>query len=200
MTERTGFDVVIVGGGPAGAVLAHRLTADPDRNVLLVEAGPDYGDDVSAWPAELLFSQQQPLTSHSWGLHDAGNGMFLPRARILGGSSAVNACYWIRGSARDFDDWEALGNPGWGFDDLLPYFRRAETDPIGGPLHGSDGPVQVSGSVRVSGPGATVSGSGFTARPATASGFAAAARQAAMKSSTCSASRTCLPLPAMAKD
>jgi choline dehydrogenase len=143
MTERTGFDVVIVGGGPAGAVLAHRLTADPDRTVLLLEAGPDYGDDVSAWPAELLFSQQQPLTSHSWDLHDAGNGMFLPRARILGGSSAVNACYWIRGSARDFDDWESLGNPGWGFDGLLPYFRRAETDPMGGPLHGSDGPVQV---------------------------------------------------------
>lgn len=143
LTRSTGYDVVIVGGGPAGAVLANRLSAEDGRSVLLVEAGPDYGSNVADWPAELLFSQTQPLTSHSWGLEDAGNGMDLPRARLLGGASAVNACYWIRGSASDFDDWEALGNPGWGFDDLLPYFRRAESDPMGGPLHGTEGPVQV---------------------------------------------------------
>ena len=143
MATGNGFDVVIVGGGPAGAVLANRLTDDADRTVLLVEAGPDYGPDVADWPADLLFPQQQPLTSHSWELHDAGNGHFLPRARVLGGSSAVNACYWIRASAADYDEWEALGNPGWGFDGLLPYFRRAESDPLGGPLHGSDGPVQI---------------------------------------------------------
>ncbi|MGH8953265.1 MAG: GMC family oxidoreductase [Acidimicrobiia bacterium] len=143
MAKGPGFDVLIVGGGPAGAVLANRLTADANRSVLLVEAGPDYGGDVADWPADLLFSQQQPLTSHSWGLHDAGSGNFLPRARLLGGSSAVNACYWIRGSAADYDEWEARGNPGWGFDDLLPYFRKAESDPLGGPLHGTDGPVQV---------------------------------------------------------
>ncbi len=143
MANGKGFDVAIVGGGPAGSVLANRLTDDADRTVLLVEAGPDYGPDVADWPADLLFPQQQPLTSHSWGLHDAENGNFLPRARVLGGSSAVNACYWIRASAADYDEWEALGNPGWGFDDLLPYFRQAESDPLGGPLHGTEGPVRV---------------------------------------------------------
>ncbi len=143
MPTREGFDVVIVGGGPAGAVLANRLSGDASRSVLLVEAGPDYGTDPASWPPELLFPQEQPLQSHSWALRDAGTGIDLPRARLLGGSSAVNACYWVRGSALDFDDWAALGNPGWGFDDLLPYFRRAESDPLGGPLHGTDGPVSV---------------------------------------------------------
>ena len=143
MTTREGVDVAIVGGGPAGAVLASRLSDDPGRRVLLIEAGPDYGSDRADWPAELLFSQEQALRSHSWGLRDAGSGIELPRARVIGGSSAVNACYWVRGSALDFDDWLDLGNPGWGFDDLLPYFRRAETDPLGGPLHGTDGPVTV---------------------------------------------------------
>lgn len=143
MPKDTAVDVVIVGGGPAGAVLASRLSEDPDRSVLLVEAGPDYGSNIEDWPPELLFPQEQPLTAHSWGLHDAGSGIFLPRTRLLGGASAVNACYWIRGSASDYDDWSALGNPGWAFDDLLPHFRRAEADPMGGPLHGTDGPVHV---------------------------------------------------------
>jgi choline dehydrogenase-like flavoprotein len=64
-----------------------------------------------------------------------------PRARVVGGSSTINARAWLRGSTADYDGWAALGNPGWGFADLLPYVRRAEADPLGGPLHGTDGPV-----------------------------------------------------------
>ncbi len=143
MSETSGYDVVIVGGGSAGCVFANRLTANPGRSVLLIEAGPDYGADPAIWPVELLYSPAQALESHTWGLRDAGSGAFLPRARVLGGQSAVNACYWIRGSAADYDAWEALGNPGWGFDGLLPYFRQAESDPLGGSLHGTDGPVPI---------------------------------------------------------
>lgn len=141
------FDVVVVGAGPAGCVMAGRLTEDGGRTVALLEAGPDYGPDPAAWPAELLDSTGASLDSHSWGhLHADRPGkrpLPLPRARVVGGSSTVNACVWLRGSAGDYDEWAALGNPGWSFAHLLPYFQRAEADPMGGPFHGGEGPVPV---------------------------------------------------------
>lgn len=147
MQER--YDAIIVGGGPAGCVMAARLAEDGMRRVLLMEAGPDYGADPSAWPAVLIDPVGTQHFSHTWGFYDrpddAGRRMHLPRARVLGGCSAVNGCVWLRGSRRDYDYWRDLGNPGWGFDDLLPYFRRAETDLSGPPqLHGQDGPVMVT--------------------------------------------------------
>lgn len=141
------FDVVVVGAGPAGCVLANRLTQEAGRSVCVLEAGPDYGPDLAAWPADLRDPTLVWYQSHPWGYQQAGRPpgrpLPLPRARVVGGSSTINACYWLRGSAADYDGWAALGNPGWSFAQLLPYFRRAETDPLGGPLHGTDGPVPV---------------------------------------------------------
>lgn len=141
------FDVVIVGAGPAGCVLARRLTEHPDRRVLLLEAGPDYGPDPSGWPPEMTDAMSYQPDSHAWGhLHvgqPARQAFPLSQARAVGGSSTINSCVWLRGSAADYDGWAAMGNPGWAFADLLPYFRRAEADPVGGSLHGADGPVPV---------------------------------------------------------
>ncbi|MDF2735609.1 MAG: dehydrogenase [Chloroflexota bacterium] len=141
------FDVIVVGAGAAGCVLADRLTEEPSRSVLVIEAGPDYGPDPNAWPENLRDPSDVPADSHPWGYADSDHAddrqLPLPRARVIGGSTTINACTWLRGSAADYDGWAAQGIEGWSFEDLLPYFRRAESDPLGGGLHGTDGPVPV---------------------------------------------------------
>ncbi len=117
MTQR--FDIVVVGGGTAGCILAARLSEDSSRTVCLLEAGPDYGPLAGGrWPAEMLDARAMPFT-HDWG--SGGEDGRSLGARILGGSSAHNACAMLAGTPADYDEW----GPGWGWETIAPYLARA---------------------------------------------------------------------------
>ena len=119
-----GYDVVVVGGGSAGCVLAARLSEDPDRSVCLIEAGPDYGPYAEGrWPADLLNAHDIAVVSHDWGIE---GGWPSWRARVLGGCSAHNGCFIAWGPPADYDEWAQAGNPGWSHAALDPYRRRCE--------------------------------------------------------------------------
>jgi choline dehydrogenase len=116
------YDVVVVGGGTAGCVLAARLSEEPGRTVCLVEAGPDYGPYADGnWPDDILDARELALDSHCWERTDEEDRSQL-RARILGGCSAHNACVVLRGTDEDYDQW----GPGWTADEFRPYLDRAE--------------------------------------------------------------------------
>ena len=142
------YDYVIVGAGSAGCVLAARLTEDPDTRVLLVEAGPPDTSDLVHIPAAFsaLFRTERDWDHMSaWEPGCNGRRIYLPRGRMLGGSSSMNAMIYIRGNRADYDEWAAQGCPGWGYDDLLPYFKRAEDNERGAnEWHGVGGPLPVS--------------------------------------------------------
>src|SRR5580700_10640772 len=147
-TNRDGgsVDFLIVGGGAAGSVLGERLTEDSSVRVLLLEAGPDYAATRDV-PEDLLDANQFP-SSHDWGYQSEpgvlGRSIPVPRAKVIGGSTAHNGAVASRGTPEDYDEWSRLGNPGWSFEQLLDDFRRLEDDPEGDArYHGRGGPVPI---------------------------------------------------------
>ena len=143
------FDYVIVGAGSSGAVLANRLSADPSVSVCLIEAGPPDRSPLIHIPigvAKLFFSSK-----YNWRFkstpqpHAKGREIYVPRGKTLGGSSSINGMIYTRGHPTDYDDWARLGNRGWSFREVLPYFRRSENnvDFPDSPFHGKGGELNV---------------------------------------------------------
>lgn len=146
--EQECFDYIVVGGGSAGCVVASRLSEDPDVHVSLIEAGPPARGRLFEIPG--LFGLQQKSAT-DWDLqtepepHLGGRRAYLPRGRVLGGTSAMNTMVYTRGHAWDYDRWSRLGCAGWSYEDVLPYFRRAEDNERGEDrFHGTGGPLAVS--------------------------------------------------------
>lgn len=142
------FDYIIIGGGSAGCTLAGRLSEDPEVSVALLEAGPADRSVLIHCPAGLALMAKTRQANWNFetvpqpGLN--GRRGYQPRGKVLGGSSSINAMIYIRGQAADYDDWAAQGNPGWSFQDVLPYFKRAENNERGADdWHGSGGPLNV---------------------------------------------------------
>jgi choline dehydrogenase-like flavoprotein len=149
MTDREEFDYVVVGAGSAGCLLANRLSADPRNRVLLLEAGTQ---DRWIWfhiPVGYMYSLGNPRADWCFasepepGLN--GRSIPIPRGKVVGGSSAINAMLYVRGQAADYDDWRQLGLSGWGWDDVLPFFRRHEDHYAGaaGGTYGTGGELRV---------------------------------------------------------
>ncbi len=146
MTET--FDYIVVGAGTAGCVLANRLTEDGKSTVLLLEAG---GSDLSIWIQMPIGYGRTFFDKRINWMYDTeaveglgGRSSYWPRGKVIGGSGSINAMVYVRGQPRDFDDWHAAGNPGWGWDDVLPFFTKSEDFDRFSAHHGRGGPQHVT--------------------------------------------------------
>ena len=145
------YDVVIVGGGAAGSVLASRLAEYPNISVLLLEAGPDYPDPANA-PDEIKWGNtsyaESPDSEHNWALRgtltEEQGEMHVAQGKVIGGGSSINGQAMQRGMPEDFDAWASMGNDEWSYTKVLPFFRKYERDlDIRDDFHGTDGPIPV---------------------------------------------------------
>lgn len=135
-------DIAVIGAGAAGCVMAARLSEDPTRRVVLLEAGPDY-PTLEHLPEDLRDGWRS-AGSHDWSYLDEATGASVARARVVGGCSATNGTIALRGTVRDFDGWAARGNPGWSYAEVLPAFRKVEDDhDFADRWHGQGGPLPI---------------------------------------------------------
>ena len=146
------YDVIVIGAGSGGGALATRLAEDPNRSVLLLEAGPDY-TGLEQTPDDLKFGYAPRASEmgapHNWSFTGKGSAsrsedVVVPRGRVVGGTSAINGQVFLRGVPEDYDSWAEWGNDEWSFVKCLPFFRKLETDTdIVDDFHGNSGPVPV---------------------------------------------------------